>query len=145
MRQVDVYSRKQVSEMRPDPRVCLISVWSTIALATQDYKDMPIDLTGWKDSLRQDYDDVTSLVGVPHIMCTLFSRAQAHELLRYIEGHPGEDFIVHCDAGMSRSVAIAAFMAAFYGYKPVFNVTGHDNFRNIRVFNELRRAWYDDT
>lgn len=123
--------------MSPDASACLVSIWSSILVARDEYKLDPINLNGWKDALRLDFDDVTD----ERNDTTMFGEEQADELLDFIIANDGTPFVIHCDAGVSRSVAIGSFMRDVFEYKPRFYQTGGDQFRNIHVYNLLRRAW----
>ena len=137
--------------MVPNTETCLVSIWSTVALANQEYDDLPIQLDGWKDSIKLVFDDVTEPQekvlllnfdeGHEQFITTPFDDVMAYELTDFIIANEGTSFIVHCDAGFSRSVAVGSFMASFYGYTPVYHEAGHDGFRNILVCNLLRRAY----
>ena len=153
---VDVLSRRKVSAMEPRDDTCLVSIWSLVALATGFYEEAPINFEGWKDTIRLDFDDVTLRDNVPilnplmrvdddHSFVTVpFDSTHARPLLDFIERHKGSPFIVHCDAGISRSVAVGTFMAAFHGYDVKFHQTNSDEYRNIHVFNVLRRTAFGE-
>lgn len=135
MKKVEVFNRMDVSKMPPDAGACLVSIWSAILVARNKYDPMSLD--GWKDVLRLDFDDVTE----KHEHTTMFTEEQADKLLDFIIANDGSPFVVHCDAGVSRSVAVGSFMRDAFDYKPRFYQTGSDQFRNIHVYNLLRRAW----
>jgi len=149
---VDVLNRRTVSAMVPLADTCLVSIWSEIMLASQHYDDMPITFDGWKASLRLDFDDVTLndqkvLIMNPMMRhdssgfeTTPFSEEHANALLDFIDVNDGSPFVIHCDAGISRSAAMASFMEMAYGYDATYHQTGDDKHRNIHVFNLLRRA-----
>lgn len=150
--QVDVFNRRTVSAMEPQADTCLISIWSLIALGTHFYDEAPLNLEGWKDVLRLEFDDVTlneqKVMILNPLMrgdtdsfeTTPFSEEHAGQVLDFIDKHHGEPFIVHCDAGISRSAAVASFMEIYHGYDAKYHQTGDDRHRNIHVFNLLRRA-----
>lgn len=139
----EVFSRKEVSSVvAPDADACLISIWSTIALATEWYAELPIGFDGWKDSIKLEFDDVVNLSDRRYGFDSLrFSGEMAESLLDFIEKHKGSNFVIHCDAGISRSVAVGAFLRDFYDYEARFYVTKHDEHRNMWVYNLLRRTW----
>ena len=145
-----IVPRSVVSSMTPQEDVCLVSLWSLIKLATEGYDDVPIPMDGWKDSIRLDFDDVTEhrevIIlnpegGNTSMGAVAMNEEQADELLAFIKKNYGSDFIVHCDAGISRSVAVGTFLATHYGYDVKYVKTGDDRHRNIHVLNLLRRAW----
>jgi predicted protein tyrosine phosphatase len=134
---VDVYSRRNVAQLDPNPEVCLISVWSLSALGTMGYEDN-IPLDGWRDSLKLEFDDVTHNSMDMYIP---FDEEMGQATYDFMHKYMGHDFVIHCDAGFSRSVAMGAFMAQAFGYDPIYHECGHDGMRNILVFNILRRIW----
>jgi len=142
MKKVVVYSRGQVMDMSPSDKYCLISIWSKSPLNTRDYKDDDINMDGWMDVIKMEFDDVT--YQQPKMKFTLFDHKFAGVLLDFIEKNDGEfaKFIVHCDAGISRSTAVAAFLKDAYDYDVYYKGHGHsDQFRNVIVYTELRREW----
>lgn len=138
---VEVYSREHVRQLDPRPDTCLISIWSLIALAACEYKDVDVPMDGWYASLRLNFDDVTHTLPIGGMIVVPFDEAMGSQVLDFIEGNLERNFVIHCDAGMSRSVAVASVMAMLYGYDPVYHETGHDGMRNILVVNTLRREW----
>lgn len=138
---VQVYSRKHMKEIEHSEYDCLISIWSTIALATQSYSDDDVPMDGWKDVLRLDFDDVVETkLGMS---LTMFDEEMAKKVIAFIEKNKGSNFVIHCDAGLSRSVGVASFMKDVYTYDMELFEIGSDQFRNIHVVNLLRRAWYE--
>jgi len=134
---VDVFSRQNVIKQDPRPDACLISIWSLSALGSQGYEDN-VPMEGWHDALRLDFDDVTHDQSG---MFFPFSEEQGKMTYDFMEKNKGRDFVIHCDAGFSRSVAMGAFLSQAYGYEPIYHEIGHDGYRNIHVFNILRREW----
>ena len=135
---VDVYSRHTVIKQQPDQEKCLISIWSLSALGSQGYEDN-IPMEGWRDSLRLDFDDVThnSMSG----MFVPFDEVMGKTTFDFMHKYMGHDFVIHCDAGFSRSVAMGCFMAMVFGYDPTYHECGHDGMRNMLVLDILRAEW----
>jgi len=137
---VQVYSRKHMKEIEQNVDTCLISIWGTIALATQNYREDDVPMDNWRDVLKLEFDDaVEPVLGMD---LTLFDEEMAKKVVAFIEKYKGLNFVVHCDAGISRSVAVATFMKDVYEYDRELFEIGHDKLRNILVVNLLRRAWY---
>jgi len=68
----------------------------------------------------------------------LFSDDQAEQVLQFIKIHEGRDYcIVHCDAGVSRSAAVAKFIAQIYCLKFPEGYANH----NRQVFSTLLRIY----
>lgn len=138
---VDVHNRFHAGLLEPCDSTCFISIWSLSALAKAQYMDEDLpNLDGdWKATLKIEFDDVTEPKFGMEL--TLFDEEMANRVLDFIEEHDGRPFVIHCDAGISRSVAVASFMRDAYEYEPTFHEIGSDQFRNVLVYNQLRRAW----
>jgi predicted protein tyrosine phosphatase len=70
---------------------------------------------GWHSVLRLEFDDID--VGEePHI---LFNESHAERVIDFVtavqESHEVEGILVHCQAGVSRSAAVAKWIAERYG------------------------------
>ena len=141
MNSVLVTNREQFKDIHPGKDVCAISIWSTIGLATVDYYDDIIQ-EGWHDFLKLEFDDVMKLM--PQLDVTLFNESHAKEIIAFVERNKNVPLIVHCDAGMSRSVAVAVFLNEQYGYDITLAAAGNDSFRNIHVVSMLRRQIYKE-
>lgn len=131
----DVARVGEIYNISPSAWVC-ISISSIVS--RRDCK-----LEQFKDVLTLDFDDVITLLDDGGSFLDTpkrFTDRQAYTTLDFIELHQGTDFVVHCDAGLSRSVAIGAFMRDYYDYHAIFTQTNGDQFRNIWVYNRLRRA-----
>ena len=73
-----------------------------------------------------------------------FSQAQARQIVEAVRMHPeAEELLVHCDAGFSRSPAVAAALSKA--------LTGDDKFffkrysPNMRVYRTILEAWHSST
>ena len=67
-----------------------------------------------KSVLRLEFHDISEFLEERYI---LFSSAQAIEIINWIESiHANETIIVHCEAGISRSAAVAKFIIDTYNY-----------------------------
>jgi len=69
-----------------------------------------------------------------------FSENHAKSILEFVKDK--ENLLIHCDAGFSRSVAVGAFLRDFFNAEVEFMELGHDKFRNIHVYNILRRVFW---
>ncbi len=66
---------------------------------------------------------------------------QAAELFNFIEDNVGKHFFVHCNAGASRSQAVAEFLKMFYNYDiESFSVVGR--YPNQHVLRLLKSQYY---
>lgn len=67
-----------------------------------------------KSVLRLEFHDISEFLEDRYI---LFSSAQAIEIINWIESiSANETIIVHCEAGISRSAAVAKFIIDTYNY-----------------------------
>lgn len=91
--------------------------------------------------LNLDFDDLTSdRVWHGHQFKTI-TEEQAKETLEFIESHLGEEIIVHCKAGMSRSQGVARFILDTW---PDLYEEDKNNpclTPNIEVVSKLKQAW----
>lgn len=62
---------------------------------------------------------------------------EADKIVNFIEEHIGQPFVIHCQAGISRSQAIGEFILTEYGYSGRPALTP-----NIDVITKLRRVLY---
>jgi len=99
---IDVYSRKQVLALEPSRSVALISITCPNDLA-------PLK-EGWGDVLRLEFDDIVSKEEIMFDGLTPMSLDQADEVHAFVAANRDRDFAVHCDAGVSRSVAVGVFL-----------------------------------
>lgn len=108
-------------------------------------------LEEWKDILRVDFDDITQMeisdherYGEGELHYVLMDYSHAELIKNFIEKHRGEEFVIHCDAGISRSTAVASFMETYYDYDVEYYETGdqRDQFKNIHVYSLLKRLNY---
>ncbi len=67
---------------------------------------------GWRDVLRQEFHDIDE----PQEPYDLFTPDQAREINRFVDAHAGNSrgILVHCRAGISRSAAVAKWIAGRY-------------------------------
>ena len=137
---IRVYNRTQMKSVKPEDSVNLISIWSLNFMARSQYGKEDVPMDGWKDVMKLEFDDVVSFTPQPKLVP--FDAKMADELLSFMESHMGEEFVVHCDAGMSRSVAVACFLRDHYDYDVEIYSIDTDKYRNVTIMNMLRRALY---
>ena len=90
-----------------------------------------------KRVLRLEFDDVEGFVGSDGFQ--VFNHLDAKKIHEFVTQCGDESIIVHCQAGMSRSAAVAKFLADKLGYtlnlsKPCI---GHTQFYNRHVYGTL--------
>ena len=75
-----------------------------------------------------------------------FDENLAHEIIRFLLENPNApQIIVHCNAGISRSVAVALFIAQYYfkdesNYNDLIHCSFHEPGGNRFVFHQLEKA-----
>ena len=143
MRSTNFYSKKAVQAFRDpigrDTRV-LISITTPLA---NDYSKScaPAVLHDdtWKDILRLEFNDVDPAhISKDETRYRLFNTNDAIEILKFLKKHQADtvDVIVHCEAGISRSAAVAKFIAHVYN----LDFPEHYSIYNKHVFSTLLRV-----
>lgn len=128
--QVQVYSRRRCLAHNPLPNEVLISIQTP----QRRYKiDRPQQ---FKAVLNLDFEDTNN---VKHKLS--FSRKQAQRTYQFIRAalHGKKDFVIHCDAGISRSVAIGLFLADVFDADVTYHRTKTATHANWHVYNSLVR------
>lgn len=72
----------------------------------------------------------------------VFTKEQAHEIIKFSLKHKDEPILVHCAAGISRSQAVALFIAKHIKkHNQLFNLLYHDNLKleggNLFIYQTL--------
>lgn len=142
MNQVAFYSRAKIVNTPGEPTTALISI---------SCPNDPAPLKeGWGALLRLEFDDMGA-TPVPEIKdlrtgtvrrFVSFTKEQAQTLIDFIDGLPSgiTRVYVHCDAGISRSAAVARFVSQKLGCLLV----GDDRFANAHVLatlHKVNRSW----
>ena len=133
---VHVYSRKQILELTPRGAV-------VISIAKLGER---IDLSHWEDKVFYfDFDDIEERKAVLDPMLRPFNMEMAHQIWDIIQLHGDSemDFIVHCAAGVSRSVAVGMFIAEETGRKLITHAIGTTDFANGHVLRLLHRIVWE--
>lgn len=94
------------------------------------------------DVQRIYVDDVEEQIDASY---RLFDYIDALKILTFLEKYPGQDILVHCAAGVSRSPACAKFMIEFLGYTldEVNDTPNRFSQHNTHVYYTLKRAIFD--
>jgi len=98
---VDYYPRYIIESMQPPKKAVLISI------RDKGQEDAKID-DKWDAVLRLTFDDAD-------ISGDLFDCNQAQEVINFVEKYVEHSVYVHCHYGVSRSAAVALFIAEDQG------------------------------
>lgn len=99
--------------------------------------------THHKDIQRIYCDDVTE---APDNTYRVFDYIDALKIFTFLDKYPGENIMVHCAAGVSRSPAMVKFMVDYFGYELDTRVITHSEpfkCHNTHVYYTLKRAIFD--
>jgi predicted protein tyrosine phosphatase len=92
---------------RPDWVVISLSEWGAAPAKLKE---------GWGDVLRMEFHDIEK--EVPDEPYDLFSEGQAREIVQFVQNahtSGATGILVHCRAGISRSAAVAKWIAEQHG------------------------------
>ncbi len=136
MRKIDVYNRGQAEDLEPTEGTVMISI-----SAPGD----PADLKkGWEDVLRLEFDDVIKIPkNMPEIRA--FCTTHIDAIHEFVDKHvaDGKNFAVHCDAGVSRSVAVGVFLEDVHGGDLHLHAINTTAAANSRVKRGLMRKYWN--
>lgn len=132
---VDVYSKYHAAEIEPTRGTVVISIGSP----DESYTLKP----GWEDTLRIEFDDVVRIpTGMTGHNIIGFCMEHANTLHEFIERHLDKDFLIHCSAGVSRSVAVGSFMREVHEADLHLHETHTDEHCNSRVRRGLMDKYW---
>ena len=99
----------------------------------EDWKDLGIE------HLHVNMEDLTADVESEDMLLAI------EKIKRFLDQHPDISVYVHCKAGRSRSVMLAATYLAIYGHRELFPLTNdpEDNFRRAVDFIKHKRPHID--
>ena len=109
------------------------------------------DIPGnWEDRLNLQFHDVIQedceYKDADGNDFVIFTKEMANQVIRFVESiHENREILIHCDAGISRSMAMGRFVSTFTPRELVILTPDmiDDRFSNIHVWNTLRRCWYE--
>lgn len=132
---VDVYNRGQAEDLEPTEGTVMISISSP---------GDPADLKeGWEDVLRLEFHDVVKIpLDIPDIKA--FCQDHVDAVHEFVDKHveTGKNFVVHCDAGVSRSVAMGVFLKEVHGGDLHLHAIHTTVAANSRVSRGLMRKYW---
>jgi predicted protein tyrosine phosphatase len=111
---VDVYNRVQACELEPVEGTAVISI-------SAPADDAPLK-HGWDPLLRIEFHDVVIpraempvLVDPNCGRIVMFDEQMAYKIDKFIWANKNGNFMIHCNAGQSRSVAVGMFIKDLFG------------------------------
>ena len=119
-----------------------------ISIGSYGYQYEPVaHLDDWFDILVVAFDDILpgeEITFEDEALVKLMDIDQAIEIDNFIQKYLDKDFVIHCDAGRSRSTAVASYMTKYYNCEVEYYETGDikDDQKNIHVYNLLGRLNY---
>lgn len=134
MKEVNVYNRVQANELESDGDTCFISIWTPPPGGSYDSEPTWF---GWADFIKLIFCDISK----PWQDWQMFDEKMAGRVLELIRNNLDKNVAVHCDAGISRSVAIGCFLRDFLGYNLKLNAFESDTARNPHVYDILAKEY----
>lgn len=150
----DLITVKSIDKRRP--KVTVLNSWNAEKFALP----VPVvsfnEWNGLEPGKRHEYPLGTHHVDVQRIYCDdveeeidstyrLFDYIDAIKIITFLDKWRGQDVMVHCGAGVSRSPACAKFMLDYLGYS-LDSFNDRANFfdqHNTHVYYTLKRAMFD--
>lgn len=138
---VHVYNRKQIAELAPSIDTVVISIGcpSESAAPLRD---------GWADVLRLSFHDINlqaidrdDWLNMETDRYTLFDSDHAKDILSFIGRNFDKNVVVHCAAGVSRSVAVGCFLRDALGYEIKLFAIKTEQLMNGHVYSTLKREY----
>lgn len=100
-REIHVYSRQQVVGRQADSQVAVISI--------SQPGDRLAWSPGWAGLLQLEFWDLAGPAAA-YPDAVLFDEEMARQVREFADQHRERNFLVHCDAGISRSVAVGLWL-----------------------------------
>jgi len=132
---VDVYNRGQAEDLEP--------VEGTVMISISAPGDQASLKEGWEDILRLEFHDVVEIPDdIPDV--EPFDTGHVDAIHEFVEKHieAGKDFVIHCDAGVSRSVAVGVFMEDVHGADLELHAIHTTDAANSRVKRGLMKKYW---
>lgn len=145
MKQIIVMSANQAEKFHPVEEHIWISIRdpnaNELKLNTNEYTKGVLRL--WFDDAEND--QCGFVLNELKRKVLLFQEEQAEEIFNFLDEHKNVGLLfVHCNAGMSRSPAIASILARIYGIDhKEFHESGR--FPNGHVMSVMRKVYYELT
>jgi predicted protein tyrosine phosphatase len=133
---IDVYSRGQAVDLEPTEGTVMISISSP--------GDQASLKEGWEDILRLEFHDVVRIPKGIGNNILAFNSSHVDAVHKFVDKYAaaGKDFAVHCDAGVSRSVAVGVFLEEVHGGDLHLHAIHTTAAANSRVSRGLFRKYW---
>ena len=141
---IHIHNRKQIEVLAPRENTWVFSIYTP--------GDKPANiLPGWEVVQRMCFSDIAGdntemMLWVRDLResgreVILFDSELANDVREFIAmaRYEGKDIVVHCDAGVSRSQAVARFAREVFGYDAVSHTIQTDMHCNGLVIRHLNR------
>jgi hypothetical protein len=136
-------SREGAEDAVPDPRIAVISI--------RDPGSKPVDLQqGWFDVLSIEFHDIDLCKEInASLLADILKRYQPmaafHALLvvAFVERCNGtgvDGFLIHCEAGISRSAAVAKWITDHYSLPSIWPAVTNHNRHVYKLLNKSATA-----
>lgn len=107
---VDVFNREQAEGY--DPQQARVVDLTPPAIISISCPDEPANLKyGWSEVLRLEFHDISMSWEWEQDRLVPMSHEQAQKVVDFAIRHAHRNLFVHCDAGVSRSVAVGLFLS----------------------------------
>lgn len=95
----------------------------------------------WPMRLQMSFHDFSPSRHVDYVDKLLpMSMEQAVWIVDFVNTYSNYDFVAHCDAGISRSMAVGEYIRRHYQHKLVMRAANTRDFLNLHVAKLLERA-----
>lgn len=139
---IQFYSKDTAESLPGNPSVGIISITNPIDAGPHRSGGVPakLDPDDWGALLRLEFDDVTASIKYKFGYYQLMTEEQAREILNWLETETADldTIYVHCEAGISRSAAVAKFLGEIYSLEVDYDDV---RFANDHVYRLLTQEW----
>jgi len=139
---VDVYNREQIENLFPVKGAVMISINTP---PRTEWDDGFADLRpGWEDVLQLSFHDFVN-EGDEDLFngWVVFTPSMAKEIHAFVEKNSGKDFVIHCTAGQSRSVAVGVFLRDVHNAELFLHAADNEASANSLVRRTLMRTEWE--
>jgi len=140
---VNVYNQDQACELEPIEGTAMVSI-------TSPGQPAPLK-EGWDPLLRVEFHDIViPRAEMPVLVdpisggVVLFDEEIAEQIDAFCWKHKRLNFIIHCAAGQSRSVAVAMFLKDIYKAEVILHAVKTTAGANALVHRTLMRKYWEE-